>query len=92
MPDITLQPMSVMSDGGSHEGRLILADGDLVAVFARVTAEETAGDEGGAGDWFLEAGFGPCGTVVSVRPTVFATLDEAVAWVRSRLEAGLSSS
>jgi hypothetical protein len=82
--------MRVMIDGGSHEGRLVLADGSLVAVFARVTRAETAGGEGQAGDWFLEAGFGPCGTVVSVRPPVFATLDEAVAWVRSRLETASS--
>ena len=92
MPDITLQPMSVMSDGGSHEGRLVLADGDLVAVFAWVTVEETAGGEGQAEGWYLEAGFGPCGNAMSVTPPVFATLDEAMAWVRATLEAGLSSS
>ena len=91
MPDITLQPMSVMADGGSHEGRLVLADANLVAVFARVTAEETAGGEGQTGGWFLEAGFGPCGSLMSVTPPVFATLDEAVEWVRTTLATGLSS-
>jgi hypothetical protein len=92
MPDITLQPMPVLVDGGSHDGRLVLADGSLVAVFARVTPSETAGGEGRAGDWFLEAGFGPCGDLMSVRPPVFATLDEAVDWVRATLTAGRLSS
>ena len=92
MPDITLQPMPVLIDGGSHEGRLILADGSLVAVFARVTPGETAGGEGRAGDWFLEAGFGPCGDLMSVRPPVFATLNEAVGWVRATLATGPLSS
>ena len=91
MPDITLQPMPVMIDGGSHEGRLVLAGGSLVAVFARVTAEETAGGQGQAEGWYLEAGFGPCGSLMSVTPPVFATLDEAVEWVRTTLATGLSS-
>ncbi len=92
MPDITLQPMPVLIDGGSHDGRLVLADGSLVAVFARVTPAETAGGGGRAGDWFLEAGFGPCGDLMSVRPPVFATLDEAVDWVHATLTAGRLSS
>jgi hypothetical protein len=92
MPDITLQPMPVLVDGGSHDGRLVLADGSLVAVFARVSSAETAGGEGRPGDWFLEAGFGPCGDLMSVRPPVFATLDEAVDWVRATLATGRLSS
>ena len=92
MPDITLQPIPVLIDGGSHDGRLILVDGSLVAVFARVTAEETAGGEGQVGGWFLEAGFGPCGSLMSVTPPVFAELDQALAWVRTRLEAGFDPS
>ena len=88
MPDITLQPMSVMVDGGSHEGRLILADGSLVAVFARVTPDETAGSGRQTEGWFLEAGFGPCGDLMTVRPPVFLTLEEAVDWVRETLATG----
>jgi hypothetical protein len=90
MRDITLQAMPVMADGGSHEGQLILADGQLVAVFARVTPEETAGGRGQMEGWFLEAGFGPCGSLMSARPPVLADLDEAVTWVRARLENGLT--
>jgi hypothetical protein len=91
MLDITLQPMSVMIDGGAHDGRLVLFDGHLVAVLSRVTREETAGGGGQAEGWFLEAGFGPCGPVMSVRPPVFAELEEAIAWVRNRLDAELSA-
>ncbi|HST93705.1 MAG TPA: hypothetical protein VLJ78_02910, partial [Microvirga sp.] len=89
MRDITLQPIPVMADGGSHEGQLILADGQLVAVFVRVTPEETAGGRGQAEGWFLEAGFGPCGSLISARPPVLDDLDEAVTWVRNRLDNGL---
>jgi hypothetical protein len=89
--DITLQPMSVLADGGSHEGQLILADGQLVAVFTWVTPEETVGGQERAGGWFLEAGFGPCSSLTSARPPVLATLDEAVTWVRTRLDNGLAA-
>jgi hypothetical protein len=91
MTDIALHPVSIMTDGGSSEGRLVFAGGDLVAVLARVTASETAGDERHAGGWFLEAGFGPCGDLMTVAPPVFATLDEALRWIRGRLRARLSS-
>ena len=91
MDDITLQPVSVRNDGGSHEGRLVLANGDLIAVFVRVTAEEATGGGSQAGGWFLEAGFGPCGTLMISGHPIFATLDDAVEWVRQRLQAGIDS-
>jgi hypothetical protein len=90
MRNITLQSISVLADGGPHDGHLVLADGHLAAVLARVTAEETAGGRGQPTGWFLEAGFGPCGSLMSVRPPVFASLDQALEWVRARLDAGLS--
>ncbi|WP_445502667.1 hypothetical protein [Microvirga sp. G4-2] len=90
--NISLQPVSVMSDGGSHEGRLVFSGADLVAVFAQVSAEENAGGRNGAGGWFLEAGFGRCSILMTHQPPVFPTLDEAIAWVRGRLESGLASS
>jgi len=89
MHEITLQPMSVLADGGSHEGQLILADGQLVAVFSWVTPEETVGGLERAGGWFLEAGFGPCSGLHSTTPPVLETLDDAVTWVRGRLDNGL---
>ncbi len=90
--DITLQPMPVLADGGRHEGQLVLADGQLVAVFTWVTPEEAAGGPDQAGGWFLEAGFGPCSSLLSATPPVLATLDEAVTWVRIRLDSGLTAS
>lgn len=88
-PDLTVQTMSVMSDGGSHEGRLILSGEDLVAVFSRVSAEENAAGETGTGGWFLEAGFGPCSILMTTNPPVFRTLEEAIGWVQERLKARL---
>ena len=92
MPEITLQSISVMTDGGGHEGHLVLAAGHLVAVLSRVTAEETLGEREQIEGWFLEAGFGPCGPLMSVTPPVFTDLEEALAWVRTRLEAGFAPS
>lgn len=89
-PDISVQTMPVLSDGGSHEGRLILSGPDLVAVFSRVTAEENAAGDTGTGGWFLEAGFGPCSILMTTSPPVFQTLEEGIVWVQERLEAGLS--
>jgi hypothetical protein len=85
MHDITLQPIAVITDGGSQDGRLVLADGQLAAVVARVSGEDTAGEEYAEG-WFMEAGFGPCGRLSAVQPPVFPSLDEATRWVRERLE------
>ena len=91
MHEMTLQTVRVRTDGGSQEGRLVLADGVLVAVFVRVSSEETAGDDRHAEGWFLEAGFGPCGTLATVPPPVFDSLEEAQLWVRRRLDAGIAS-
>lgn len=91
MPDIALQPIPVLCDGGSHEGRLVLFGEDLVAVLVWVTDRETRGGEPHAEGWFLEAGFGPCGSLMTITPPVFPNLDDALEWVRERLDARLSS-
>lgn len=88
-PDIILQTISVMVDGGSHEGRLVFSGKNLVAVFAKVTAEENAGSRTGTGGWFLEAGFGPCSILMTTSPPVFRTIEEAIDWVQERLELGI---
>lgn len=90
--DITLQPITVLTDGGAHDGQLVLADNQLVAVFSRVTEEETLGEQEQVEGWFLKAGFGPCGPLMSVTPPVFADVEEALAWVRTRLNAGFAAS
>ena len=86
--EITLQSISVMADGGAHDGQLVLANNQLVAVLSRVTKEETAGGSGQPTGWFLEAGFGPCGSLMAVRPPVFESLDQALEWVRTTLADG----
>ena len=91
MHDLSLQPIRVRTDGGSQEGRLVLADGVLVAVFVLVSPEETAGDDHPGEGWFLEAGFGPCSILATVPPPVFDSLEEAQLWVRRRLDAGIAS-
>ncbi len=86
MLDLTIQAMSVMTDGGAREGTLVLAGGHLVAVFSTVTLEETSGGKDPTGGWFLEAGFGPCGVLQTTRPPVFEGSQAALAWVGQMLE------
>jgi len=68
---------------GSHDddGRLVLADGRLVAVLVRL-ADQAHAEQSGA--WFLEAGFGPC---AGAQFAVFDSLDVAQDWVRRKLGA-----
>jgi hypothetical protein len=80
MIDITLQPIPVMAGSRDHEGRLVLADGQLAAVLVRLS-DEVHGEE--RGGWFLETGFGRCD---GTEHPVFESLDEAEAWVRRRIE------
>jgi len=59
---------------------LVLIDGQLAAVMARLDAD--ANDPEFKGRWHLEAGFGHC----DVPGThVFPTLDEAGAWVQGQV-------
>ncbi len=62
MPDITLQPMPVLVDGGSHDGRLVLADGSLVAVFARVSPPRRRVARAGPETGFWRRGSDPAAT------------------------------
>lgn len=89
MSDIIFQRIDVLTDGGAQEGRLALADGQLVAVLIHVTAEETASGTSGRGGWFREAGFGPCSDLVVDNPPVFDDLETAKAWIDGRLKAGI---
>ncbi len=79
MTDITLQPIPVMTGSQDHEGRLVLVDGQLVAVLVHLS-DEMHGEE--RGRWFLEAGFGRC----DGHHPVFESLDEAQTWVCRRIE------
>jgi hypothetical protein len=77
---ITFQPVQVMAVVDDGQGQLVLAGDRLVAVLVRLT-------DGGHGiereHWFLEAGFGPCSTVL---PPAFPDLGTAESWVRRRLD------
>ncbi|MBD2747101.1 hypothetical protein IC232_10405 [Microvirga sp. BT688] len=73
--------MRVLIDGHDSEGILILADGQLAAVIVRLDGE--IHDPKSKGLWHLEAGFGRCD--VRVAPPMFATHEEAGAWVQRAL-------
>jgi hypothetical protein len=78
--DISFQPMRVLIDGHDSEGRLILADSQLAAVFVRLDGETHNPEHKGL--WHLEAGFGKC----NIRNApLFKTPDEAGAWVEQTL-------
>ena len=82
--DISLMPMRVLIDGHDTDGRLVLADDHLSAVFVRL--DRTHHDPEHQGLWHLEAGFGKCD--VRVAPQTFMTPGEAGAWVKQRLTNG----
>lgn len=74
--EISFQPIRVLIDGYDTEGRLVLADGQLAAVFVRL--DGTYHDPDHVGWWHLEAGFGRC----DIRNApLFRTPAEAGAWI-----------
>ena len=79
MTELTLQPIPVATTSADEDGRLVLADGRLVAVLVRLA---DAVHEEAQGRWHLEAGFGQC---MAAPPMPFADLPEALAWVAARL-------
>jgi hypothetical protein len=88
MNQIIFQRIDVLTDGGAQEGRLALAEGQLVAVLIHVSEEETAGNGNGRAGWYREAGFGPCSDLVVQTPPVFDTLEKAADWIDERIQAG----
>lgn len=80
--ELRIQSMPVYAGGGDEDGGLVLADGRLVAVLVRL-ADPAHGAL--VGQWYLEAGFGPCSDA-QPQP-VFGSLDAAQAWVAERLPA-----
>ncbi|HEY8383835.1 MAG TPA: hypothetical protein VIL09_16980 [Microvirga sp.] len=77
---ISFMCMRVLIDGHDSEGRLVLADEQLAAVFVRL--DGTHHDSQHKGWWHLEAGFGKC----SVRDApLFKTVEEAGMWVHDIL-------
>ncbi len=56
--DISFVPVRVLIDGHDTDGKLVLADSQLAAVFVRL--DGTRHDPEHQGWWHLEAGFGKC--------------------------------
>ena len=77
-----VQKIRVATSSEDEEGLIVLADGSLVAVLAKL-----GGDYHGeaTGHWFLEAGFGRC---AGAPPSTFATLLEALLWIAERHDRG----
>jgi hypothetical protein len=81
--DITFQSLPVLIDGHDTEGRLVLANGQLAAVLARLDGGHHSHEH--SGKWNLEAGFGKC---ADNHAPVFDTPEEAGEWVRRKLDRG----
>ena len=82
--------VDVLVDGGSSDGRLVMAGGKLAAVLVRVSAAEIS-DTATEGGWFLEAGFGPCGALKVPVPEVFSSEREALLWVETQTREAVAS-
>lgn len=76
---LSWQPISIDTGSPDEDGLLVLAEGRLVAVLVRLSDDHEGTYEGA---WFLEVGFGK---VDGNAHPVFATLDDAEAWIESRL-------
>ncbi|MCJ2005509.1 hypothetical protein [Methylobacterium sp. J-092] len=72
---LVLQPIMVDTGSPDWEGRLVLANGLLIAVLVRL---DTPDHELGNG-WFVEAAFG---RLIGISAPIFATLEEAMRWLR----------
>lgn len=73
--ELVLQPIQVWISSSEREGRLAMAGGRLLALLVKL--EE---DDGDAGKWFLEIGFGPA----AARSMMFDALPDAENWLRER--------
>jgi len=79
MKYLNLQPVQVCGYPDS-EGQLVFADEDLVAVLVHLS--EDFGDD--AGDWYIEAAFGP--SLTDPLNPMFHSLDEAVRWIDRKIQ------
>ncbi|GJD99621.1 hypothetical protein [Methylobacterium isbiliense] len=75
-------PVIVNTGAGGQDGLLVFVDKQLVAVLVLMCANHDA-DATLHGKWFLEAGFGPCQDWN--KGQIFATRDDALAWVRTQV-------
>ncbi|MCJ2117293.1 hypothetical protein MKK65_12105 [Methylobacterium sp. J-001] len=77
---IVLQPIAVDTASPDREGRLVIANGLLVAVLVRLDDPE----HDNLGNWFLEVGFG---RLQGKNTPTFPTLEQATRWLRRHLKA-----
>jgi len=75
---VVLQSIAVDTASPDREGRLVIANGLLVAVLVRLDAPEHEMP----GFWFLEAALG---RLHSIKASPFAELEDATQWLRRRL-------
>ena len=76
-PQISFQPIEVLTASEDRDGRLVLIDGKLAAVLVRLN--DQAHDPLLRGAWYLEAGFG----LFDGRHEMFASLEEAAASIEA---------
>ena len=77
---LTLQ-VDQVANGSDEEGRLVFAEGRLIAVLVQLS--DVHEELGVAGQWFLETGYGR--RLAGEHPT-FPDLSAAEAWIRQPLE------
>jgi len=81
MRGVAFKPVRVETGSADEDGRLVFADGKLVAVLVRLSDEHEEPEL--RGTWFLEVGFG---WWLDDRNEVFPTLENAEAWIAQRLD------
>jgi hypothetical protein len=79
MPNITFQPIEVLTASEDREGCLVLVDGKLAAVLVRLS--DQAHESLLRGAWYIEAGLG----LLDGRHELFASLDEVAASIERDL-------
>ena len=77
---LVLQPIEVDTGSPDREGRLVLANGLLIAVLVRLDTP----DHAQRGGWFVEATFG---RLQGLFPPTFDSLEAATRWLRQRHKA-----
>ena len=82
-PALERMPIEVLVDGGKRDGQIVRIGSALAAVLVRVGRDDADLPE--PEGWFLEAGFGPCSTLMVKAPSVFASEHDALLWVEQRL-------
>ena len=78
-PQISFQPIEVLTASEDREGCLVLVDGKLAAVLVRLN--DQAHEPLLRGAWYFEAGFG----LLDGRHELFASLEEAAASIERDL-------